>query len=132
MIAEYLTTIDCSLLFIGYDGNAPDVEYLKNTHFKFYETYRKIKPNVPIIFMSVSCFDKYPYALERREVIMESYNRALAQGDQNIYFLDGKTVFGDKDREICTVEGIHPNDLGFYRIAQELYRLYGKIDENFL
>ena len=50
----------------------------------------------------------------------------------NITVLDGKTVFGEKDREICTVEGIHPNDLGFYRIAQAVYKLYGKIDKNFL
>ena len=82
--------------------------------------------------MSIACFENYPDTAARREVVFESYNRALGQGDKNIYFLDGKTVFGEKDREICTVEGIHPNDLGFYRIAQAVYKLYGKIDKNFI
>ncbi len=132
VIAEYLTKIDCSLLFIGYDGNAPDVEFLRNTHFRFYETYRKAKPNVPIVFMSIACFDKYPNAPERREVVIESYNRAVAQGDENVYFVDGKTVFGERDREICTVEGVHPNDLGFYRIAKVVYEMFGRIDKEFI
>ena len=132
VIAEYLAKLDNSLFFMGYDANAPDVEYLEKTHFKFYEIYRKLKPNIPIIFMSISCFDKYPNASERREVVIRSYQRACEFGDKNVYFLDGKTVFGEEDREICTVEGIHPNDLGFYRIAKTLYELYGKIDKQFL
>ena len=57
---------------------------------------------------------------------------AKALGDDNVYFLDGETLFGKKDREICTVEGIHPNDLGFYRIAEGIYKLYEQIDKNFV
>ena len=129
-IAEYLTKIDCSLFFFGYDGNAPGVEYLRNTHFPFYQTYRKVRPNVPIVFMSIASFDKYPNASASRQVIIESYNRAVEQGDKNVYFVDGKTVFGKKDREICTVEGIHPNDLGFYRIAKVVYELFERIYKN--
>jgi len=132
LMAEYLTTIDCSLCFIAYDGNAPTVEYLRDTHFKFYEIYRSVRKDVPVVFMSAPCFDNYRNAEENREVIMESYSKARELGDENVYFLDGKILFGDKDREICTVDGIHPNDLGFYRIAEHIYELYGKIDKRFI
>lgn len=30
-------------------------------------------------------------------------------------------LFGDNDRENCTVDGVHPNDLGFYRMAKKIY-----------
>lgn len=127
LMAEYLTGIDCSLLFMAYDGNAPGVEYLEATHYAFYETYRRVKKDVPIVFMSVPCFDCFAYAEERREVIRKSYLKARENGDNNVYFIDGETLFGEKDREICTVEGVHPNDLGFYRIAEVIHKLYKEI-----
>lgn len=127
IMAEYLTGIDCSLLFMAYDGNAPSVEYLEATHYSFYETYRRVKKDVPIVFMSVPCFECFPYAQERREVIRKSYLKARENGDNNVYFIDGETLFGEKDREICTVEGLHPNDLGFYRIAEVIHKLYKEI-----
>ena len=132
LMAEYLTKLDCSMCFIAYDGNAPTVEFLENTHFKFYEIYRSVKKDIPVVFMSVPCFDNYRNSAENREVIKKSYIKAKAMGDDNVYFLDGETLFGKNDREICTVEGIHPNDLGFYRIAEGIYKLYGQIDKRFI
>ena len=132
MMAEYLTEIDCSLCFIAYDGNAPTVDFLEDTHFKFYQTYREVKKDVPIVFMSVPCFENFPDVYARREVLKKSYKTARELGDNNVYFIDGETLFADKDREICTVEGIHPNDLGFYRIAENIYECFGKIDKMFL
>ena len=126
-MAEYMTGIDCSLFFMAYDGNAPDVEYLEQTHYPFYETYRKARKDVPIVFMSVPCFEGFRNAAERRDVIYRSYLKARENGDNNVYFIDGETLFGEKDREVCTVEGIHPNDLGFYRIAEKIKQFF---DEN--
>ena len=77
--------------------------------------------------MSVPCFDNYPNTPERREILRRSFVKAREQGDSNVYFIDGETLFGKEDREICTVEGTHPNDLGFYRIAKVIYKLYQKI-----
>ena len=131
LMAEYLTGIDCSMLFMAYDGNAPTAEYLEKTHFPFYEKYRGAKKDVPIVFMSVPCFENFPEAAARREVLMKSYLKARAGGDERVYFIDGETLFGEDDREICTVEGIHPNDLGFYRMAEAIRRIFEKIDPKF-
>jgi hypothetical protein len=70
--------------------------------------------------------------IKKREVLYQSYLKARQQGDENVYFLDGETLFGEKDREICTVEGLHPNDLGFYRMAEVIYQQFGSINEKFL
>ena len=128
LMADYLTKIDCSLFFMAYDGNAPSADYLEKTHYPFYERYRAVQKDVPIVFMSVPCFERFPQAKERREVLKKSYLKARANGDENVYFLDGATLFGNYDREICTVEGIHPNDLGFYRMAQTIYETFKEIN----
>ena len=44
-------------------------------------------------------------------------------GDSNVWFLDGGTFFGNEGRAECTVDGTHPNSLGFMRMAQSLHRV---------
>ena len=39
-----------------------------------------------------------------------------AAGDTHLHFLDGSTLLGDRADE-CTVDGVHPTDLGFMRMA---------------
>ena len=34
-----------------------------------------------------------------------------------MYFIDGYDLFDGEQREDCTVDGCHPNDLGFYRMS---------------
>ena len=59
-------------------------------------------------------------ALERREVVRETCAWAAAQG-ADIQFVDGAELLGEAGRECCTVDGIHPNDLGFWRMARAVY-----------
>ncbi|MBO4594246.1 MAG: hypothetical protein J5697_00920 [Clostridia bacterium] len=126
-MAEYLAGIDCSVFVCGYDYNAPDPEYLKKTHYAFYRTYREKRKDTPIILISNPDTDENRnQAEERVEIIKRTYTAALAEGDKNVYFIDGKTLYGEADRENCTVDGIHPNDLGFYKMATVIY---GKIKE---
>ena len=49
----------------------------------------------------------------------ELVNEKNDAGDKNIYFLDGSKVLGDDYYE-CTVDGVHPTDLGSKRIADAL------------
>ena len=61
--------------------------------------------------------------------ILKTYENALAKGDKNVYFIDGGTLFGDEDRTLCTLDTIHPNDLGFYRMAKRIYPIIKDILE---
>ena len=55
---------------------------------------------------------------KRTAGIRKTYENAIENGDKNVYFIDGKTFFGDDDVFACTVDKIHPNDLGCYRMAK--------------
>ena len=120
-IADYINTIpDLKLFVYDYDFNAPNLEHLENTHEVFFKRIREKNPELPILIMSAPSFDYLKDAAKRRDVIKKTYTNALAAGDKNVYFIDGETFFGDEDRELCTVDRIHPNDLGFYRMAKTI------------
>lgn len=121
-IAKVCSLIDSSVFVFDYDGNAPNVEHLKNTHEPMFKLMRKRWPKLPIIMISIVCFDRNPkeYSI-RREVIRQTYLNAKKAGDDKVWFIDGETLFGSEDRDACTVDGGHPNDLGFYRMAKNIY-----------
>ena len=45
-------------------------------------------------------------------------DKAKENGDKKVYFIDGETLFEGDFCMSCTIDGVHPNDLGFYRMAQ--------------
>lgn len=117
-IAEYISTLDMKALVIDYDHNAPSVEHLAITHEPFFKVIRMKQSNLPIILASRSDIDdKLTDSDKRRRIIMQTYVEALNEGDKNIYFVDGKEMFKDYNRDMCTVDNTHPNTLGFYRMA---------------
>lgn len=121
-IAEYIHSIDKSIFVYDYDYNAPTSEYLKNTHESFFRVIREKEPNLPIVILSRPNFTPYVKKdVVNRSIIKKTYENALAEGDKNVYFIDGETLFGDEDRTLCTLDTIHPNDLGFYRMAKRIY-----------
>ncbi len=126
IMADYINTLDMSAFVFDYDHNAPDAEHLRKTHFKFYEKIRDKHPCLPIIFMSMPTFEDNSWADNRRNVIEESFDKAKKNGDKNLYYINGNTLFGDDARDCCSVDGIHPNDLGFYRMAKALEPIFEK------
>ena len=116
-MADYINTIDMRLFVYDYDHNAPDAAHLRRTHAPFFWRIREAHPDLPILMMSRPGFDAYGDAAERRAVIEETYRQAIAAGDRHVRCIDGETFFGKTDRELCTIDTTHPNDLGFYRMA---------------
>ena len=115
----YLADLDASVFVLDYDYNAPNAEHLKQTHYPLYKEIRDKKPDTPIVFISKPDFHEgnLQDSIERRKVIIANYEKAKADGDANVYFIDGETLFGTDGRDGCTVDNCHPNDLGFYRMA---------------
>ena len=133
IMVDYLTTVDCSLFVCDYDHNAPDAGYLEQTHYRLYERYRQVRKDVPILFLTAPTDE--PRDMDERaaryKVIKKTYDRAKKQGDQNVYFMDGRKLLNMADRMNCTVDGTHPTDLGFYYIAKKIYKKLGQIDKKF-
>ena len=115
-IADYIASLDISAFVLDYDHNAPTVEHLQNTHEAFYRRIRERKPDLPVLMLSKPKvrYDEEDKAY--RAVIRTTYERAKANGE-NVYFIDGETFFAGQDADLCLLDGVHPNDLGFYRMA---------------
>lgn len=121
VLAEYIGSLALSAFVMDYDHNAPDAEHLAATHEPFFRTVRSLQPELPILLISKPDYDKNPpMAQKRRAVIRRTWENALAAGDRRVWMLDGETLFGTTDRDLCTVDGTHPNDLGFLRMADAI------------
>lgn len=129
-MADLINTIPMSIFVYDYDHNAPNAEHLEKTHEPFFKRIREKNPNLPIIIMTRPDFDYSANADRRRAVIRRTYENAKAAGDQNVWFLDGETFFGNTDRHACTCDCVHPNDLGFSRIASVVEPVVKEILEN--
>ena len=118
VMADIMSRIPMSVFVFDYDHNAPNIEHLKKTHYPFYRYFRERCPDVPIVFASNTspALDMKRW-YDRLGVIRETYERAYADGDRRIAFLDGTGIFSEPYYDACTVDGCHPNDLGFFRMA---------------
>lgn len=127
-MADYIAGLDMSVFIYDYDHNAPDAEHLEKTHEPFFRTIRQAQPELPILILTKPDFDlDRENARLRRSIIYRTYDQARASGDRNVFFIDGESYFGTKDREACTVDGCHPNDLGFMRMAETIYPVLEQI-----
>ena len=117
-MVEYLASLDMSVFVCDYDHNAPDLAYLEKTHMPLYRAIRAAHPTLPIILLTAPdvLFNPSEYG-PRRALIYANYLQAKEEGDENLYFIGGDELFAGEDADSCTVDGVHPNDLGFYRMA---------------
>lgn len=124
-MVNYMAGLDMEAFVCDYDHNAPDVHYLEETHYRMYEIIRGVHPDIPYIMLSKPDLRKFHQSAQetnerRRRVIENSYRKAVENGDTNVYYIDGDTIFEGDERFACTVDGCHPNDLGFYRFYKTL------------
>lgn len=126
-IAEYLASLPCSAFVCDYDYNAPSPEHLEQTHQEFYRILRSGLKEVPILILSrpVTGYDN-PENRRRRDIIYHTCHNAWENGDDRVYFIDGYSLFGADGMEDCIADGIHPNDLGFYRMAGTIAKVLEK------
>ena len=126
-MAQYIASLDLSAVIMDYDHNAydtngPDGTNLAATHYPFYQILRQKHPDMPILMISKPDYDSNPVSGRvRRDIILKSYLRGRENGDNQLWFIDGQSLFQARDRGSCTVDGTHPNDLGFYRMAETIY-----------
>ena len=129
-IADFINTIDISLFVYDYDHNAPTVEHLKATHEPFFKRIREKQPSLPIVMITRPHANHGEDELARKAVVRATYENAIKNGDKNVYFIDGESFFkNDPDKELCFIDTIHPNDLGFYKMTKVIEPVIKKILE---
>lgn len=119
-VAKAIAELEMSAFIFDYDHNAPNPAHLEATHEPFFQIIRRRQPDLPVIMMSKCDYQKNTDCDQRREVIRRTWKNAVDRGDRNAYFIDGETLFGTDNRDACTVDGCHPNDLGFFRMAKTI------------
>lgn len=118
-IADYMATLDISAFVCDYDHNASTAKHLSETLPKLYKKIRSANPYIPYIFISKpDIYFDYEENTNSRRVVIDCYSQALKSGDKNVWLIDGYSLFGSDGRNDCTVDRVHPNDLGFYRMAE--------------
>lgn len=134
-IVDYICSLDMSVFVMDYDHNAPDSGYLAKTHEPFFRQFREAHPDVPVIMVSRPTFNNdvgvtdVPTTRDRlrcREVVFGTYMNAVRGGDALVEFIDGASLFNGPYSDLCTVDGIHPNDAGFFRMAMRIGQAVGR------
>lgn len=130
VMARYIAGLNPDLFVLDYDHNAPTLEFLEKTHEVFFRTFREHQKEVPVVFMTAPNV-RFADAQwrKRADVVYRTYQNAVAAGDRNVYFIDGAQLWGEEDWQMCTVDALHPNDLGHYRMAQNVIRMIRELWE---
>ena len=124
-MAAYIASLDMSAFVLDYDHNAPTPAHLAATHENVYRAVREAHPDIPVLMLTRPKVNLNDEEIERRNVVYKTYTDARANGDDNIYFLDGKALMalcGDEG----TVDLCHPTDLGFFSMASAIGAVFEK------
>ena len=117
-IIEYIAGLDMSVFVYDYDHNAPDFAHLAATHSQMFHLFREKHPTTPVILTTKPKHVQNADDRLRHAHILANYEAFLHDDhDENVYFISGpdllKLAYGEG-----TIDAIHPNDLGFYSMAQ--------------
>jgi len=114
---------DPACFILDYEANCQDIHLTLPT---FVEILRGAHAETPILVVSRIPFagevvhaDMLQRRLRNRDFQQNLVETQRQQGDAHIYFTDGANLLGENADE-CTVDGVHPTDLGFMRMADAL------------
>lgn len=103
----------------------PSPQQIKERAEDFIKTLRAKYTKAPIILVQSVIREQGNFDLEvkdrvkkQNEEITAAFNRLKTAGMKDIYLITSEKLLGD-DRDAST-DGVHPNDLGFYRMAEQL------------
>ncbi len=118
-VAELVAKVETPGLYIlSYEPNAG--MGVKTTMDSFLAVLRKAHPVVPILVVSRLPFEGDNAMMdELRAWQADCVRRHRDAGDSHISFLDGRRLM-PKDADECFVDTVHPTDLGFAQIADNL------------
>lgn len=125
-LAHLIDQIDgVSFIILDYEANAG--EMIRENLGPFVDILREKHPETPILIMSKIHYARaapeykknYKKYIGLRDFQRDFVAKRHKKGDEHIWFLDGSQVLG-KDYDECAVDGVHPTDLGSYRIANAM------------
>lgn len=125
-VARAVSEIDASCYVLDFGANHKTFEAMREVYAPFLDLIRKDHPATPIVVMTIlhtarenripSIGAEWP---ERRKFIEGVVRERIKAGDKKLLLVDGAMLLGANPDD-CFVDGGHPNDLGFFRMAEAL------------
>ncbi len=112
---DYVNSFDGSIFAFNYYMFKKDPKVLPPL-YSIYERLREKHRDAGILLWDFPNVDYSPNP-EREEIVLNTAEKIIADGDKKFAFITGKSFYGTVERDCCTVDGAHPNDLGAMRIA---------------
>ncbi len=118
--ATYLADVEADAFVFDAFSN-PSADVINERFDTFVDIIRAKHPSTPLIFLQTICRESRNFSTstdkfeQAKQEAGEARVRARMKTDKNIYFIDSKGIIG-KDH-MGTIEGTHPTDLGFMRMA---------------
>lgn len=126
VISAVADVTEPKLFVLDYEANAGGE--LAKTLPVAIRVLRSKHADVPVIVVSRIAYSKrithecfLRWCESTRDMQAQLVEELRRAGDTNIHFVDGSLFLGS-DFDECTVDGSHPNDLGFMRIAKAMER----------
>ncbi len=121
-IGKLMTELDAAVFVLDCLPNLTAEETAARAE-PFVRLLRQAKPATPIVLVEDRVFPnavvqpgRQEEHAKRHKALREAFNRLIASGVQNLYYLEGDGLLGqDGD---ATVDGSHPSDLGMIRYAE--------------
>lgn len=129
-IADILCSTNADMFVLDCTPNSSP-ELIEANAVQFIKRLRACKPDIPILLIEsvireyshFNCggpdtFGSLAYVKAQNSALRKSFDDAVKSGVNNIYYLEAENLLGN-DHE-ATVDGTHPSDLGYLRIAEKV------------
>lgn len=133
-VADFIGDIDASCFIMDCLPNCSAAQ-INEKYASFVSIIRKKRPDVPILMVENPLYPHMYFSQsvfkninEKNADLRRIYLDQKGKGDRNIYYLKADKLIGD-DYE-GTVDGVHCTDLGFLRMAQDMYPAVKKLIKN--
>ncbi len=125
-VANMLAQVSDPLMYvIDYEANSGTNGRMIASLEGFLKRIRQVHPTTPILILSRIPYvlDDYDAKTKELRTSLREFQREIVEkqksADHNLYFMNGKDLFPEQYQEF-TVDVIHPTDLGFYFMAENL------------
>lgn len=120
--ARYLADIKDVDAFVFDTFSNPTADEITAKFNEFVDIVRSAHPGVPMIFLQTERRETRNFNIKRdaseqaKQDAAEQVVKSRMKTDKHIYFIDSEGFLGDD--HLGTVDGTHPNDLGFTRMLE--------------
>jgi hypothetical protein len=112
IIAELLGELDASVYVLDSLPNMVD-ELVEERYADFVRKLRAARPETPILIVEHLKPERVP---ERNAMLKRIFTELQAEGLGGLHYLEGEKLLAGEEEG--TVDGIHPTDLGYFRLAE--------------